>query len=85
MDYQSEIKEIMKKIKNDCDEFLSFTCMSGNEDSYTDSLISSIIQKSELLKKIDDFRFFSKSPEEEKKEIDTLLFKYKISKWYIRR
>lgn len=73
MAYEKELKTLIEILKNNCDEWTSFVAMSGNEDSYTDSIISKIIDISEIIKKIDDFRFNSKATDENKKEIEKLI------------
>ncbi len=73
MAYEKELKALIETLKNNCDEWASFVAMSGNEDSYTDSIISKIIDVSEIIKKIDDFRFNSKATDEDKKEIEKLI------------
>ena len=73
MAYEKELKTLVGTLKNNCDEWTSFVAMSGNEDSYTDSIISKIIDVSEVIKKIDAFRFNSKAPDEDKKEIEKII------------
>ena len=75
MAYEKELKTLIETLKNNCDEWTSFVAMSGNEDSYTDSIISKIIDVSEIIKKIDAFRFNSKSSKDDENEIKNLLIK----------
>ena len=73
MAYEKELKKLIETLKNNCDEWTSFVAMSGNEDSYTDSIISKILEISVVIKKIDTFRFNSKATDEDKKEIENLI------------
>ena len=75
MAYEKELKTLIETLKNNCDEWTCFVAMSGNEDSYTDSIISKIIDISEVIKKIDTFRFNSKATEDDEKQINELLSK----------
>lgn len=73
MAYEKDLKKLIETLKNNCDEWTSFVAMSGNEDSYTDSIISKILEISDIIKKIDDFRFNSKATDEDKKKIEKLI------------
>lgn len=75
MAYEKEIKKLIETLKSNCDEWTSFVAMSGNEDSYTDSIISKILEISDVIKKIDTFRFNSKATEDDEKQINELLSK----------
>lgn len=44
------MKEIVKEIKNYCNEYLGFVESAGNECAYTDRLIECIIKKAKELK-----------------------------------